>query len=342
MVSLRTIPSVVKYKDFLLVAILDQDGGLVEQYAFPYVLYGEAFLLPSPTKRGIDMKVGIIGAGSVGSAIGVLLQAKGNSIVGVSSRSEASALSLARRLGVKVFPPEKIAYHADILLLTVNDSSIAEVVDDLTKKKAFKLGQVVIHFSGSLPAEIMASVRNFGAHIVSIHPLQSCAGVEVAIKNLPQSVFSIEGDQQAFRVAERLVRDLEGCFFYIDGKDKMLYHAAAVMISNFTVTMADITKRILQGLSVPPELAMRGMLTLLKGTVANIEAFGTPQALTGPIARGDTNVVSQHIAKLHDSMPELVTVYKEMAFQTLEVAIAKENLSVIQQQALLGAIREED
>ena len=287
------------------------------------------------------LKIGIIGAGSVGSAVGVLLQAKGHAIVGVSSRSECSALALAKRLGTKILTPQEVANAAEVVLITVNDGEIAKVATDLAEKNAFKNGQVVVHFSGSLPAEILAPARDFGATIVSIHPLQSCAGVERAIKNLPRSVFSIEGEEAAFNTAEKLVRDLEGRFFYIDGKDKMLYHAAAVIISNYTITLADISKRLLQNLSVPPELGMQGMLTLLKGTVANLEAFGTPQALTGPIARGDANVVSEHLKQLSSSMPQLVNMYQEMALQTLEVALAKETITAQQADMLQSVIRED-
>lgn len=286
------------------------------------------------------LRIGIIGAGSVGSAVGVLLQAKGHAITAVASRSESSALRLARRLGTKVVTIEDAVRLSNIVLITVNDGAIEQLTASLAQKGVFRAGQVVVHFSGSLPAEILSPARDFGAHVVSIHPLQSCAGVERAIKNLPNSVFSIEGDESAFSVAEMLIRDLEGRFFYIDGKDKMLYHAAAVFISNYTVTLADISKKILQRLSVPPEVGMQGMLTLLKGTVANLESFGTPHALTGPIARGDAEVVRQHIAQLQDNMPDLIDAYKEMAFHTIKLAIEKESVTDSQAELLKTAIRE--
>lgn len=273
------------------------------------------------------MRIGIIGAGNVGSAVGVLLQAKGHEIIGIASRSSKSANQLAKRLGIKVLRQEKIARIADVVLLTVNDGAIADVATKLSYLMAFHPGQVVVHFSGSLPAGILAPVRNCGAFAVSIHPLQSCAGIEVAINNLPRSVFSIEGDNEAFSVAEKLISDLEGKHFYINGKDKMLYHAAAVFISNYAVTLADISRRMLERLNVPTDIGMEGMLTLLKGTVANIDAFGAPGALTGPIARGDSEVVRQHLQQIALNMPELTQVYTEMAKHTVEVALAKGSIS---------------
>ena len=68
----------------------------------------------------------------------------------------------------------------------------------------FKKGALVVHFSGALSSEELESAARQGARAISLHPIQSLASVEQAVKNLPGSFFSMEGDPDGCRMrAER-------------------------------------------------------------------------------------------------------------------------------------------
>ena len=74
--------------------------------------------------------------------------------------------------------------------------------------------------SGSLTSQVLDGARAFGAFVLSIHPLQSFADVDRAIANLQGSVFSIEGDQEAYAIGRDIVANLGGEHLSLTGPPK--------------------------------------------------------------------------------------------------------------------------
>lgn len=278
-----------------------------------------------PSQGGFDLwKIGIVGAGAVGTAVGLILSSRGHEITGVCDIRPESTGILAERTGAKVYPnPEEVSRSAQVLFITTSDGSIPQVVEDIAKKNGFLVGQAVIHMSGALSSRVLDPARSFGAYGVSVHPMQSFASVDRAISNLPGSVFSIEGDEEIFPVATKLVEDLGGEFFFIDEKSKPLYHAGACVVSNYLVTLVECGLRLLEAIGITREQALRAFLPLVKGTVTNIEMIGVPRALTGPIARGDVLTVLKHMESLADKVPEVGRLYAWLGYYTAEVALSK-------------------
>jgi len=267
--------------------------------------------------------VGIIGTGVVGSAVGVVLQTKGYPIVGVADQDPERSCLLADRLGVAVMTPIEVARLSEIVFLTTNDGVIAEVTRQLADAGCFKPGQAVIHMSGALTSEVLIPAARQGACSLSVHPLQSFAAIEQAINILPGSVFSIEGDLAGFPLATQIVEDLEGEFFFIDKKAKPLYHAGACVVSNYLVTVIDFGCRLLEAAGIPKDKALPALLPLIDGTLKNIRKIGIPQALTGPIARGDIATIQKHLLTMEEVAPELLALYQFLGRQTVEVAEQK-------------------
>lgn len=266
-------------------------------------------------------KIAIIGAGVVGSAVGIILKDHGYPIVGVASRSPASAERLANRLHTTAYLSyARAAKLADLVFVTTTDSAIVTVVEEVAAVQAFHPGQIVVHMSGALSSAVLAPAARLGAIVLSIHPLQSFASVEQAIQNLPGSIFSIEGDPQGFTTAEELVRNLGGEFFFIDQRTKPLYHAGACVVSNYLVTLVDLGARLLESAGLPRQSAIKALLPLLEGTLRNIRNIGIPQALTGPIARGDVGTIRKHLSIMQEVEPELVDLYQRLGYHTAEVA----------------------
>lgn len=269
-------------------------------------------------------KVGIIGAGVVGTAIGVVLHDKGYEITGVHDIKSESTKTLVERIGCATFSsPQEVSRSSDILFITTSDTAIQEVVDQLAYCGAFHGGQVVVHMSGAQTSEILDRAKGFGARVLSLHPLQSFASLEQAIKNIPGSIFSIEGDEDTYAMGTSIVEKLEGEYFFIDKKAKPLYHAGACVVSNYLVTLVDFGITLLEVTGVPRKVAARALLPLIQGTVRNIESVGIPDALTGPISRGDQGTVLNHLSCMKQTRPELIHLYSWLGYYTSQVALDK-------------------
>lgn len=272
----------------------------------------------------MSKKMGIIGSGVVGTAVGVVLNTKGYEITGVHDIKSESTRQLVERIGCTAYlAPQDVARSADILFITTSDSMIQEVVDSLADSYAFHQGQVVVHMSGAQSSEILDRAKEFGAHVLSVHPLQSFANLEGAIKNLPGSVFSIEGDRTAYNAAVCIVESLGGEYFFIDRKAKPLYHAGACVVSNYLVTLLDLGTKLLESTGIPASMATRALLPLVHGTINNVENIGVPKALTGPIARGDISTIYKHLDCMEEMAPDLVKLYTLLGFYTAPIAQEK-------------------
>lgn len=274
-------------------------------------------------------RVAIIGAGSVGTAVGVLLARAGYEMAGVASRTPASAARLAGRIGAPGYErPDAAAREADLVLITTSDQAIGKVALEVAGAGGFRPGQAAIHFSGSLTSEVLEPAVRAGAITLSIHPLQSCPSGEAGIKNLPRAVYSIEGDQQGYELAEELVRALgSSSFFFIDKEAKPLYHAAACVASNYLVTLLRLSQDLLARAGMPVEMVFPALLPLIQGTLDNVAAMGVPPALTGPIARGDVGTIQDHLAAMQAQAPELIPFYSFLGQQTIDLAQEKGTLS---------------
>lgn len=269
-------------------------------------------------------KVGIIGLGVVGTAVGVVLSNKGYEITGVYDKLSESTKVLVDRIGCTTCSsPQEVSRSADILFITTSDMAIKDVADELAESGAFHSGQVVIHMSGSQTSQLLDGARAFGAFVLSIHPLQSFAGVDRAIANLPGSIFSIEGDHEAYAAGRAIVAALGGENFIIDSTAKVLYHAGACTVSNYLVTVVDFGIRLLESAGIPGPQAGRALLPLIQGSINNIRDVGIPRALTGPIARGDIETVVHHLEGLEDKMRDDKLLYACLGLYTTSIALAK-------------------
>ncbi len=269
-----------------------------------------------------------IGAGVVGTALAVALCKKGWPVEAVNSRRDLSAQRFARLTGAKCqLTPEDAVKTGEIIFLTVPDRTIAEIGDRLAKSKLDLAGKFFFHCSGSLPSTVIAPLKERGAFIASLHPLQSFADLETACTNLPGSIFSFEGDGEAEEIGRKIVEDLGGEFISIETNNKVLYHLGACLISNYTVTLAYAALSLYQKIGFSAQQAKDALLPLLEGTVNNLKFLPPAAALTGPIARGDWQVVAGHLAALAGEETELKSLYQVLGKNTIGVALEKGSIN---------------
>ncbi|WP_366923314.1 DUF2520 domain-containing protein [Metallumcola ferriviriculae] len=274
------------------------------------------------------MRMGFIGAGVVGTALGKLFGERGFDIVGYYSRSVSSAARAAEITNSRYFKSKAaLLENIDTLFVTTNDDAITPVVEQLSEEGLINGRHTVIHCSGSLTLSVLAPAREDGARVLSLHPLQSCASAEFAVEKLPGAVFSIEGGNDARVIGVKLVEALGAIYFFIDCDKKALYHAAAVVASNYLVTLIDLSKRLMVEAGMPEDQFVPAIYPLIEGTLANIEKLGIPDALTGPIARGDVETIKDHLARIAKEVKDADSLYRTLGKETIGLALEKGSLS---------------
>ena len=272
--------------------------------------------------------IAIVGAGKVGSALGILLHSKGYPVAGVASRSPASAEKLAGRLNCQAFAiPAEAVGDAGLVFITTPDRVIGDVAADIATGGGFKPGQVVVHTSGAHPSTELRGVRAAGALAVSIHPLQSFAGVETAIESLPGSYFALEGDEEAMGIARQVVQDLGGRSFSLAAEAKPLYHAAACIASNYLVSLMHFATGLYGRFGLDRKEAFQALLPLVEGTIKNIGRVGPVAALTGPVARGDGSTLEDHLAAFKQLGDLETDLYCRLGRYTVEVALEQGSIT---------------
>jgi predicted short-subunit dehydrogenase-like oxidoreductase (DUF2520 family) len=263
------------------------------------------------------LKIGFIGAGTVGTALAMLLSQKGYQFVGASRRrrTAAGAVSNLHLMDSN----QAVADAAELVFITTPDDAIAAVASEVKWRR----GQSVVHCSGADSVAILEPARQAGARVGGFHPLQTFAGVREAVENIPGSTFGIEAEEPLLTTLKTMVENLGGHWIKLRAEDKVAYHAAAVFACNYLVTLVKLATDLWQTFNIPADRATQALLPLIRGTLHNIETIGIPDCLTGPIARGDTGTIRKHLKALGEQAPAQLAPYRQLGLQTVPIALAK-------------------
>ena len=286
------------------------------------------------------LKLGFIGAGTVGTALSVRLSNRGYPIVAVSSRSQTSAEKLAQALtDCRVFNNNQaVADTAELIFITTPDDAIAPVASEIK----WHSGQNVVHCSGADSTDILEPARKSGARVGAFHPLQTFASAKQAIDNIPGSTFAVEAEEPLLSTLKEMATALDGYWIELKASDKVVYHASAVIACNYMVTLVKLATDLWQTFDIPLHQATRALLPLLRGTLNNIDTVGIPQCLTGPIARGDTGTIKKHLNALQKVSPALLSTYRELGLQTIPVALGKGKINQDKAEELQAILKQPD
>ena len=184
--------------------------------------------------RPARLKVGIISAGRVGTALGVALERADHVVVACSAVAHDSRQRAQRRLpDTPVLPTPDVAASAELLLLAVPDSELAGLVSGLATTSAVRPQTIVVHTSGANGIGVLAPLTEIGCIPLAIHPAMTFTGSDEDISRLPDTCFGITAaDDVGYAIAQSLVLEMGGEPFCVREDARVLYHAALAHAGN--------------------------------------------------------------------------------------------------------------
>jgi predicted short-subunit dehydrogenase-like oxidoreductase (DUF2520 family) len=263
--------------------------------------------------------IGIIGAGAVGTALGVALHRAGWPVRAVASRDPARRERFRSLVdGSRAFvDPTPLVEEVELIIVAVPDDVVASLVSGLRMYS----GQAMVHTSGALDAAVLAPAMAAGTQIGSFHPLVAFADTERAVAALHGATVAIEGDEQLADLLARMAEAIGAVPVRLAPGSKSAYHAAAVLAAGGFVALLDAIAELgrVAGLDEQGSLAIYG--PLIEQTLGNARALGIRAALTGPITRGDSGTLEAHLRTLQAHAPGVVSLY--VAAAEREIALAE-------------------
>ena len=269
--------------------------------------------------------ISLIGAGAAGSALLIALSRRGYPVAAISSRTLKSARYCAELVGVKNASTDNLSACAagNIVIIATEDAVIRRLCDEISREGGFKPGQLVLHLSGALTSDALAAAARLGADTCAMHPIQTLAEPIEGARLLETAWYCLEGEAQGVVRARRLATALSGRVLTIDKPDKALYHAALCVASNYLVVLEKMAVEMLAKAGVDPADALPALMPLIRGAADNLAECGLPAALTGPISRGDTATVAQHLQTMNEKCSDYVAIYQALGQQALRIALDK-------------------
>jgi predicted short-subunit dehydrogenase-like oxidoreductase (DUF2520 family) len=237
----------------------------------------------------------------MGKALAYHLSRKGWRITGIYDIDGKRAKSVAKLIPTGFFENiEQLASRSNILFFAVPDGEIARVAEITGECKKIR-ARFLFHTSGIQPANVLRLV-GMDRVVYSLHPF---GGVpEDSIKSNPFKglFFSGEGDFAAKPLAMRIAKDLEGEFIQIHSGNKTAYHLAATFISNDIFALFSSAERLLRSAGIPENKIKPMLFRIANKAIVNYYELGLRKGLTGPITRGDSLTIAEHliVAESHD------------------------------------------
>jgi predicted short-subunit dehydrogenase-like oxidoreductase (DUF2520 family) len=285
--------------------------------------------------RPARLTVGVLGAGKVGSALGAALAQAGHRVVAASGVSDASRRWVTDRLGLEPTRPDEVVGAAELILLTVPDDALPDLVGGLAATGAALHGKLLVHTSGAYGLSVLEPAAKAGALPLALHPVMTFTGRDDDLNRITGCSFGVTAPEPLRPIAEALVIEMGGEPVWIAEADRALYHAALASAANHMVTLIAESGELLRRIGVEHPGRMLG--PLLGAALDNVLRLGLA-GLTGPVVRGDAGTVRKHVDALILSAPEAADAYVALARLTADRALAAGLLKPEEAERLLDAL----
>ncbi len=271
------------------------------------------------------MKIAIIGAGKVGTALGHAFKKKGLDVVGVASRRQASLDTARSYIGddcIYTLDITEVVDGANVIAVTTQDREIRNVAEKIFGDVERLEGKIFFHTSGAHPASELSPLDKKGALLGSLHPLQTFPDIDAGIAVLPDTYIFIEGNTEALPTLKTLASAVGFESVFIESENKVLYHLSAVFVCNLLSALFYSGEGIMNRIGID----LKPFYPIIRATLKNIENRGPLMSLTGPVVRGDAGTVSSHLDAIA-GMELHKKVYKVLSSVALHMAEERRTLT---------------
>ena len=285
-------------------------------------LWKSEFGVISPGYKMDNPRIGLIGAGQLGSGLALALAANGYNVAAVASRTPASALASQIPGCTALEGPQELAEACDLVFITTPD----EVINQVASQVEWRPDQGVVHCCGAHSLELLEPAAKQGAATGSFHPFQTFAFLEMAddaVDRMRGISFAVDGTGWVEGFLRKLASRLGGKALALKPEDRALYHASAVLVCSHLVALLRATTEVWGAMGVPQEAALPVILPIAKATLANVSRVGIEASLTGPVVRGDLTTIQKHLEALEERAPRVISVYCCLALESLTLAAAR-------------------
>lgn len=270
-------------------------------------------------------RLSVIGAGKLGRVLAACLQRSGACRPGqILNRSQASGEAAARFIGNGSVVSDWSALRpAELWMLAVPDDQISAASARLAASGLLRAHDIVFHCSGATASAALQDCAAAGAETASLHPVRSFADPARVAADFAGTICSLEGSPVALAVLQRALELCGAQVVQIRAEAKLVYHAASVFACNYLVTLMDTAMRAYQEAGISAAMAAKMAQPLAQQTLQNVFNNGCIAALTGPIARGDHQLVAQQLAAVQDWDQAAGALYQAMIPLTEQLAAAQ-------------------
>lgn len=267
----------------------------------------------------------VIGAGRVGRTLASLWSEKHTFAIqdvldGRIEGARAAVAFIGDGTAVSALPAMRAA---DVWMITTPDRLIAHTSEALAQTGVLRAGDIVFHCSGSAPSSDLGSAAQSGATIASVHPLKSFAEPRDAVRTFTGTYCAIEGDAAALEVLRPAFERIGGLVSEIDPRYKTVYHAASVVVCNYLAALLETGLRCYEKAGLSRETATKMMEPIVRETLDHVFGVGPARSLTGPISRGDDEVVAKHLQALAGWDPRVTAIYRDLGRVAVELGHAQ-------------------
>jgi len=272
------------------------------------------------TEKPPRLDVGVVGTGRAGSVIGAALKRAGHQVKACTAVTDLSKLRAEALLpGVAILSIEETVADRDLILLSIPDDVLAQVVSGLAATNAVSPGTFVMHLSGRYGIEVLRPLTELGCLPLALHPVMTFTGTSIDLNRLSACPFGVTTHPTLRPVAETLVMEMGGEPVWVPEASRSLYHAALTFGANNLMTLVNQTSELLESAGITNPEAL--VAPLLSASLDNALRNGD-SALTGPIARGDAETVREHLRVLANFDPAVTQAYRSLARLTAVRALA--------------------
>ncbi|REL38181.1 DUF2520 domain-containing protein [Rhodohalobacter sp. SW132] len=283
---------------------------------------------------GKSSAISVIGPGALGSALIKLIN-KNPKITTLQSVWGSKSFDSYSVLDGEIIhqpnnSPQSVSDFGRIIFITTPDDKIADIAQVISELSVDWSGYSFVHFSGSFNSDLLHSLKKKGAKTASLHPLQTFTKGD-AEERFHNIWFTFEGDTSLFSELESLVKAAGARVKKISSEQKKAMHLAAVMASNYMVSLMDAVREVTDLFELEDGVAM--LEPLIHQTTQNIFEKGIPDSLSGPVARGDQQTIKSHLDQIKNH-PELTNLYSLLGLRAAKIALNNGRLGKDQYQEL--------